>query len=273
QEMDELLEPIFHSAESGLVTTDSAQALVSLLGARELPQPHHILEWAKVYGPEFANLTRKMTQLPATKLDAVLSVTNIPRAVMASADLSATFRQGLILGVMHPTKVPKAFARQVKAFLSEKYAQEMDDVLRASQAGIKHVEHGGYLAPMEKGAQIAGREEAYASVLAEKLPFIRRSARAFNTYLNEMRVGTFDVVEKAWTAQGAGTKELKSLARFINAASGRGTLPKKLDPYMPILNQFFFSPRLQVSRFQVPVVMTQMLFSKNPYMRKEAARG
>jgi hypothetical protein len=74
-------------------------------------------------------------------------------------------------------------------------------------------------------------------------------------------------------AQGAKDTEMKLMGRFLNAATGRGTVPKDLEKYMPALNAFLFSPRLQLSLAQLPLQIGKMLLSKNPYERKVAARA
>ncbi len=63
------------------------------------------------------------------------------------------------------------------------------------------------------------------------------------------------------------------LGRFINLASGRGDLPKGLDKFAPMLNTILFSPRLQAATMELPVQLGRMFMSKNPYMRKEAAKA
>jgi len=117
------------------------------------------------------------------------------------------------------------------------------------------------------------KEEPFASNLAQRLPMVRRSERAFTVFLNEMRMGAYEAARGAMTAQGASAAEFKLLGRFINLASGRGTLPANLDRYAPILNTVLFSAKYQMSTLQLPRQLGRMLISKNPYMRKEAARA
>jgi len=186
--------------------------------------------------------------------------------VLASVDLSGTMRQGLILGLRHPRVAAKSFVRQLKAFTSEKWAREMDDALHTRPLTKEFEGLGGYLAPMKDPFTLMKREEAFMSKMAERVPFVRRSERAYITYLNELRVGAYEATAPVWRTLGAGKRDLAGLAKFINAASGRGNLTPQLERYAPLLNTMFFSPRLQLSRLQLPA----MLLSKNPYVRGEA---
>jgi len=177
------------------------------------------------------------------------------------------------LTVMHPVKAISAFKKQVKAFASEKLAMYQDDILRTSSEGRKFLSNKGDLVSLDPATVLSAREESFMSSLADKLPFVRRSGRAFNTYLNELRVATFSSVEKVMTAKGADAGELVKLAQFINAASGRGNIPKNVEKFIPFLSTVLFSPRLQYSRLETPVRLAQMLFSNNRYIQKEGARG
>jgi hypothetical protein len=221
---------------------------------------------SRALGPEFGEVLNRFGRLPPKLTTQLLDFANFPRAVLASWDFSATARQGLILSIMHPTKVPRAFWRQMRAFASEKLALQMDDALRLTDDAISFQRNGGYLAPLRPGALLRKREESFMSSFAERIPGVRRSERAYITYLNEMRVGTYKTVSSAWTAMGAQEEDLKGLARFINVASGRGNISKNLETYSPLLNTMMFSPRLQLSRLQ----LIKMAVDSNPYVRKEA---
>ncbi len=272
--VEEILNPIFHAAETGLVKTDAAAAMRNLLITGELPEPHHILEFAKVYDKDFAEAVGKFMRLPGSARAQALDVLNLPRTVLASGDFSATLRQGLVLMMAHPVEGIKAFGKQIKAFASEKLSLDMDAVLKADPLYPEFIKAGGYIAPIEKGfTGLVQREESYLSSLAEKLPFVRRSERGFITHLNELRFGAYKSARSSMVAQGAGEAELTMLARFVNLASGRGDLPANLNQYAPLLNTLLFSPRLQMSRLELPVMLGKMLLSNKGYMRKEGARA
>jgi len=273
KEVDELLSAVVKSSESGFVARDSAVALRDLLMTGALPEPHHIRDFAKVFGEDFAKAVGKFARLPTGTTGQIVDALNLPRAVLASSDLSATFRQGLILLLTHPQKAPRAFWRQLKGFASEKLSLEMDDVLRSRPLYQNAVNDGVEFTALQEGAKLFAKEEPFASNLAQRIPLVRRSERAFTTFLNEMRMGAYESAYGAMTAQGASAAEMKLMGNFINIASGRGTLPANLDRYAPILNTVLFSARYQMSTLQLPRQLGRMLLSKNPYMRKEAAKA
>lgn len=272
-EMEELLNVMVKASEDGLVTRDSALALRELLLKGGLPEPHHIKDFTRVYGGAFAESVHKLIKMPRGTKDKILDALNLPRAVLASCDLSATFRQGLILLLAGPKTAPRAFARQLKAFASEKLSLEMDDVLRSRPLYKNAVRDGVEFTAIRRGAVMAAKEEPFFSNLAQSLPMVRRSERAFTVFLNEMRMSAYEAAYGAMTAQGATAAEMKLMARFISLGSGRGVLPANLNRYAPMLNTVLFSARYQMSTLQLPRQIGRMLLSKNPYMRKQAAQA
>ncbi len=272
-EVRELSDMIINSAESGLVKRNSVIAFEELMLTGKLPQPHNIRDWKQVFGYDFAKAVQGLAGR-GKSIDAIVDFLNIPRSALSSWDISATGRQGLILGLLHPTRVPVWFGRQVKALFSEKLAFDMDDALRARPIA-KIFQSGktpGYLAPI-RPAELKGLEESYASSMAHRIPGVKRSERAFVTYLNESRLDAFEMGYNVMKAQGATEAEVDLLRNFINLSSGRGILPKALDKYAPALNAVLFSPRLQASLLELPYQIGRMLLSDNPYMRKEAAKA
>ena len=270
--IEELMGMVQKATESGFVERDTNAAMFDLLTTGTLPEPRHLRNMAKVFGDEFAVAIKSLRGVQPSKLEKLWDVMNIGRATLASTDISGVARQGLILGLMHPLQVPRAFGRMFKSLFSEKLALQMDDVMRLDPL-FQEFTRKGYIAPIRKGVRLTVMEEAYMSNLAGKIPLVRRSERAYITYLNELRFGSYKVARGSWVAQGAGRKELEVLQDLINFASGRGTLPANMEYYAPMFNAFLFSPRLQMSMIQLPRQIGRMLMSKNPYMRKEAARA
>lgn len=185
------------------------------------------------------------TPPPASGLDKFLSVWNFPKAIKASLDVSAPFRQGIFLSAGHPGRFFGQFAPMFKALGSEKFAREFDASIRATPRSKRL-----YIAPIDN-ATLGAREEAFMSGLADKVPGVSASNRAYVTYLNGLRAGVYDDVVAGWKAGGKTVTDadLDGLADFINHATGRGDLGK-LNDIAPALNGLFFSPRFVASRFQ-----------------------
>lgn len=227
----------------------------------------------KVYGNEMVNNILKMRSTGQILWEEFLSFTNIPRTILASFDLSAPFRQGLILSVAHPVKASRAFSSMVKAFGHEKYADQVmrsieDSPMQPTREKAKlYLSHWGAI-----GEDIAAKEEFYALTgkseefihgldkwfedhfsinVADKVKIgykgVAASERAYLVYLNKLRADVFDSVVAA--NPHATDAELEGVAQFINYTTGRGDLGM-FTKAAPLLNNLFFSPRFFVSRFQ-----------------------
>src|SRR3990167_2284915 len=274
EDASELMGMIVAAAEKSFVTHDALHAFNLMATEGFLPQPHHIRQFANIFGSETSRIISTFKSMTPTFREKLINFLNMPRAVLASGDLSATARQGMILGVTHPTLVPQAFKRQVRAFFSEKNALQIDDIIRSDPVFPEWIERGGYHGALEKaGFAPQAWEETFSSQIADKLPFVRNSERAFNTYLNSLRLGAYKAISAPMKALGASKEDLTLLADYINKATGRGKLSPLLDKYSPFLNTFLFSPKLQASRLQLPTTLGKMLTSDNYFLKKEAARA
>jgi hypothetical protein len=222
-----------------------------------VPQKNEIGLLEDVFGSKLAKTVVDVTKTKGQKVrEAITSVANVPRAIMSSFDFSAPFRQGLVLTVNHPVSAAKAGSYMFKsAFSPSTYKGWLDEVKTSENYG-RMKDSGLYLAD-SKGAAgaLSDKEEAFMSNLAEKIPLIghivKAGERAYNGYLNKIRVDTFNNLADRYAATGQGDAEnLKSLAKFINTATGRGNLGK-LEKIAPELNAVFFAPRNMASRLNM----------------------
>lgn len=228
----------------------------------------------QVFGKEVSGRIAASVPTWAKVKHAGLEVLNIPRSVMSSFDLSAPFRQGLVAGAGHPGIFAKNFAPMVKSFGSEKVYQAVQDDI-ASRSNFERYQKGGLaLTDLEN---MGTREEQLPSNYAEKIPVagrvIRGSGRAYVAFLSKMRADVFDSLLKS--ADGLGhdindEKLLKSIASYVNAATGRGDLGV-LKNHAVTLNTVFFSPRLLASRinFLNPVYYAKL----DPIARMQALKS
>lgn len=181
---------------------------------------------------------------------AVAETANFVRALKASMDVSAVFRQGLFTVVSHPVIGAKALPDMFKAFKNDKhrFAVEQDILNRPNAHLYKEYE----LELTDIGADLSAMEETFMSRLAEKIPGVSGSQRAYTTFLNKIRADCFDLLLKNLVQkEGLHTDaEGKAIARLINEATGRGSLGKKANAWTG-LNTIFFAPRLVASRFQL----------------------
>lgn len=192
--------------------------------------------------------------------DVSFEVINLPRALLASGDVSAAGRQGIIFSVSHPIASTKAFGRATRAAFSEKYAVAIEKATRNSSMGKLADRFGIHSSPTGFTAKIGAKEEVYMSRIAETLPFglgkiVAASERHFTTFLNQQRREVFGLQARKWIKRGITPKNSKSTysqwAKFVNHATGRGSLENMQPGELTALNAAFFSPRFQVSRVQV----------------------
>jgi len=273
-EIKELRDMIVDGVQRGLVKRDSGQAFDRMLLEGKLPEKHNLRDWIPVFGIDFVRAIGRLSDSPEAARGLFESL-NAFRTLQTSLDISGTCRQGLFYGLLHPTKVPLWFGKQIKYLMSEKLALDLDDVLRTrdiykiSQRGKTQL----YLRPLRETSLRIAEESYMPGGIIRRVPGIRRSERAFAGYLNESAMDTFEMGYNAMKAQGATDDMIDIWKGFINMAGGRGTLPKSLDKYMPAINTVLFSPRLQMATLQLPRQIGRMLLSDNPYMRKEAAKA
>lgn len=237
-------------------------------------------------GAAIGTVFAKPRKIPATELRATLNplhaagrqrlksealdVLNIPRTIMASADVSAPLRQGITM--IHKPEFWKNLPGMIKSMASEEGFQASQKAIMARPSYQKMRELGLALSDMPKDPKdIKIGEELFMSKIAERIPaigrIVRSSGRGYVGFLNNLRADVFDSLMKA-APQGV---DEKALVNFINSATGRGPLPNSLERAAGILNATMFSPRLAASRVDL---MTRMFrpstYSKlDPYVRKE----
>jgi len=205
--------------------------------------------------------------------EGVAQVLNVPRAIMASFDMSAPFRQGIFL-VSKPKQFAGAFKDMFKYFFNEKAYQGLLDDIKARPTFSLMQE--AKLPITDIGRSLTSREEAFMSNLAERIPgigkIVRASNRAYSGFLNKLRADVFDdFVAKSQSlgVQPSG-KLLRDMGDFIGAATGRGGLGKLESAAVP-LNTMLFSPRLMMSRLSL---LNPYYYAKlSPPVRKEALKS
>lgn len=275
QEVDDL--NTYISNHDNMRTFEKVRAQEGLAKALrgEVPTDSERAMLHRVFGPEFVQAVDSARGTLSRIANAGLEIANIPRSLMASFDVSAPFRQGLIAGVRHPGMFFANFPLMMKSLVNEKTFQEAQRLIHqdplfeiAETSGVQFTELG----------RLGQREEQFMSNLAEKIPVaghgVRGSSRAYVVFLNKMRMDMFKYhLEAATKLKGAElTKhEMDSIGRFISAATGRGTLPGILEDAAPALNAAFFSPRLMMSRFNF--ISPRFYYKLSPYARKEAAKS
>lgn len=239
------------------------------------------------------DLTSKTNNPPETWKE----ILSLPKGLRASLDLSFGGRQGL--GLIHTKSWwTNMWKNQVKSLGSEKaYTNIMDEIKsRPNFTDGTYKRAGLKIGDLN---ELANREEAIMSTLAEKIPLVgkpvRASNRAYTAGANTLRTDNFDnllnqAVKIYETAKVTGKAKrgfftenfssdmiesldprkndvlLRQIGDFVNSASGRGSLGQ-YEGAATALNATMFSPRLMASRLQY--MNPKNYINTNPFVRKQ----
>jgi hypothetical protein len=222
--------------------------------------------------------------------DVAKQIVNVPRTLMATADLSMIGIQGSI-GLGYGTASKDALNTMRKSVSSdeafEREARMMKDSPRWDLAQAIN------LALVDPDSPyVSAQDEAFfARNLIDRMGDVKifgkkplklisginkMSERAYVSFLNRMRWGIFNQMTEAFEAQGKtweNEPELyKSMGTYINNITGRGTMGKKFETLSPILSAAFFSPRMIASR--LAMLKSAMVLGRDlpPELRKYLAQ-
>jgi len=209
-----------------------------------------------------AELSRLFKDLSLTKFGKVkataVDVISIPRSLKSSVDLSAP-RQGAMWMINHPVQGAKLFfGKQLKAMREVNYDRYVDQL--ESDPDYPLMTRSELALPIadQRPNSLSGREEAFMSRIAGKIPGVSHSERAYSTFITTARVSWFKQLKaQAELKAKAEGKEItpeqyKAIANFVNIGTGRGNLGKgTLNKMSPFLNAVFFAPKFAASKVQI----------------------
>lgn len=199
-------------------------------------------------------------------------IADVPRALKTTLDMSATLRQGIVLGVKHPIRFQESFRQSFKQMISNNAFEYALDTMKLTPEFKIATESGLRLSDPRK--LFGHREEYFLSQLAERIPvvgtFVKAANRAYVGLLNSLRFNVFNDIAKSFTVTGQSTPtNLRALADFINTGTGSGGL-YGLERSATLLSKAFFAPRFMMSRVQF---MNPYWYAKQPKpVRMEALK-
>lgn len=249
------------------------------------------------FGPDVTN--QIMRSVPGfRKLKARLyDIANIPRAVMASFDVSGAGRQGLMIGTQHPGIWAKNLPGMFKALGSKDFYHSGIQEIHSRPNALNGIydKMGLELTDLSDLGSTALREEAFATPYADKIPGVKMSARAYHYFLDKARADLADhLYAKAQKRSGKlitrirvvdgkpklvkeaidpdDPELLKSIGDLVNSSSGRGDLGEgAIGRSADGLNLLLFSPRLAKSRIDF---LNPLWYAKlHPLARQQAYRA
>lgn len=186
--------------------------------------------------------------------DTAMDVLGATRSLKTSMDVSAPLRQGGIFGLGDLVFKPARFFRQMgnmfRSFGSKKKFDEVQAAILLRPNADLYKEAG--LSLTDLGTGMTAREENMRSTMAELVPGVKGSNRAYTAFLNQQRAEAFDAFVDMVGGRDAVTPEqAKFFAEAVNDMTGRGSLPKSWIGAANAMAKFLFSPRFLLSRFNV----------------------
>ena len=274
---------LFRKVKENPLLTDwekvtAREGLLKMLGefGGKVPTENELVLLDNVFGKEFTDTILSRRPFIDKLKEAGLQIANIPRSFMSSSDLSFGGRQGVFVAPSFRKEFFKSWVKQFQTFGSEKaYKLAQEDLIKnphyilAKESGVSFTDIGRIMSQ---------REEKFMSQWAEKIPIvgipIRASSRAYTGFANKLRMDIFSSMVKQAETLGLNPSQnrdlTKSIAQFVNTATGRGSLGA-LERSAVVLNAFFFSPRLMASRLSL--LNPQYYLSQPSFVRKQAIKS
>jgi hypothetical protein len=224
--------------------------------------------------PQLGQVALSRRPASTRTIDSILSIVGLPKATLASGDISAMGRQLLYLWGAYPELMPQAQWESIKIagrWKSDVYAKALEEAM--DEDPFFHFAKD-YVAITKPGSRAVGREmmeEKFPSRFISALPGVARSEAAFADISTLMRIAALDTQVRHAEEMGKTLTdaELKKIGHTIDVLSGRMDLPKALEPLSAALSTVFFSSRTLGARIVAPF----KLVSLNPQARMMALRS
>lgn len=272
EDIDSLFDMVEQNTKILPLEKVSAKGALTKILTGQVPTRSEIELLSEIFPKDFIKAILDKRDFWSKVYDIAGEVLNIPRSLMATLDVSAPLRQGIFV-VSRVKQFAPAFAQMFKYLASEKAYRAMLEGIEARPT-YKAMRQSK-LALMDNASDsLLKREEAFMSNFAERIPLLGRgvkaSGRAYSGFLTKLRADIFDDLLKQSKQLNIDSADLnEGIARYVNAATGRGDLGA-FNRASVILNSTFFSPRLMASRLN----LLNPIFYANlpPFVRKQALR-
>lgn len=202
-----------------------------------------------------------------------LDVMSLPRAVQTAYDISAPGRQGAALSPYLLVSNPTGYARAWREMVSSLGPSDFSGVHRGYQSAVQSVRsHPDFDSGVRSGLEFATihGDDRGVSSLGQKIPGVGASQRAYDAFMDRLRLEAFSSMKQAMGAE-ASPQALSDVARFVNRASGRGELGAVGKALEPLTTHGLFSARNTAARFQY--LNPLQYGSMAPAARKQALKA
>lgn len=203
---------------------------------------------------------------------AVSNIAGNAKAIQASMDNSAIFRQGWKSMLTNPKiwgkNALKSFEDIVRTFGGKQVIDEVN---------ADYMSRPNHNLMVRAKLSVGNAEEAFPTSLPEKIPFIGRaykaSEAAYTAFVQRVRMDTFDkyidIANKS--SVELNNDELVSIGKLVNSLTGRANLGS-LEPVANVINNVFFSPRMLRAQIDTLIHPITGAGGSN-FVRKQAAKN
>lgn len=243
----------------------------------DLKNPKNKMSFTQTVESTTRDFSDELNKHPVTAVeDFAKEIGNFSKALKATGDLAAIFRQGM--NVLKTN--PKIWAKNTLKTFKDVSAQmklsgtddSVSDALKAEIYSRENALNGNY---KRMGIDIGNEEEFIPGSLPQKIPLFGRVFKAtqvgFDGFLYRARADLTDRyidIAKKSGIDIENKEQAASIGKMVNALTGRGYLGKLADKGGT--NAVFFSPKFYKSQFDF---LTAHQFQKDvtPFVRKQAA--
>ncbi len=232
------------------------ETLYDLFWNKKPPGEARLKTFDEFFGTDIIKGSKKT---PATTWQQVLHTTadvmNVPKAILASFDVSMPLRQAWHYTMAHPIKSIPSWGKMLRAFTSDKYAKFVAMEMQTNPNYNIFVQAG--LEQTKAGSRSAG-EEYFQGELAHKIPgigrIIKASERSAVTYMNSIRLQAANHFYELMGSPEAGSKQFQDMIDFVNHSTSRGGFKgragKWFKKWSPELGAVFWTPKMIVGKVQ-----------------------
>ncbi len=243
-----------------------AEKAIGKIKSGEVLQNSEIEMMGDLFGIKLGKLLRKQQPFSDRLLRNIYDIGGFSKSVIASGDVSFTFRQLLPVLGRSPRVWAKSVGKQGRAFFSEEKFRQYQTEVKNSKYYEEAVAHKLPLTDMGEFKPLDVLEEAYPTRFAKKWPLMKQGNRAAVAASNQAKMGLYEKIRGQWAKKE--TKAIKSgkvravkrhkitdarldkLASMIGDLTGRSVLPqgRAVVGLANFLNAITFSPRFALSR-------------------------
>ena len=216
-----------------------------------------------------------------------VSATHAMRTLMASFDLSGALRQGGFFAFAKPEAQGAMFGNMLKSIREKNYGQVIQEIeanplfTLAQRSGVDFAAVGQPDLNYSQGEEVFRGEE-----FIESIPFLGKvvgatvtkpSERTYTAFLDTQRMVFFEMFANELMSRGLDPRrdehEFKAIAKFVNVATGRGSIPSAMA--MKVLKELpLFAPRYTLSRLQLLNTLNPVAYyNLPPATRRIVARS